>query len=155
MTSNRPSNLPTDPRKALVIMRVIWAAILVGMLVYLGVVLAIKEPPNPQSDLASTFNILFYINCGLLFVGLFVGYTLRNQFYKKHWVGEVVLPQGYFQGNLLLWAIAEGNAFFSLTIVLLAGSFDPYIWPAVGAAASITTNFPTGHIMFPPRENLT
>lgn len=155
MPFNQSSNLPTDPRKALVVMRLLWAAILMGMIVYLVVVLVAKVPHNPQSKSASLHDMLFYINSGMLFVGLFVGYTLRNQFYKKHWEGEVVKPQGYLHGNLLLWAIAEGCGMFSLTIVLISGTFDPYIWPAVGAAASIVINFPTGHIMFPPRENLT
>ncbi len=154
MPNHDDSPFPTDPRKALLTLRILWASILIGLLVFLGVVLVVKAEPSRDADLKSMHDLLFYINCGMLFVGLFVGYTLRNQFYKRHWEGEVVTPQGYTNGNLVLWAIAEGCGFFSLTIVLISGTMTPYIWPAVGAAASIVINFPNGRIMFPSYDSI-
>lgn len=148
-------NSSSDPRKALASARLLWAAMLAGMAIFAVVVAFAKPGPKPQSEQDPAIQTLFYINCGMLFVGLFVGYVLRNQYYKKFWEGEVVKPKGYLQGNLLLWAIAEGFGMLSLCIVLMSGSFYPYGLPAVGAAMSLLLNFPNGQIMFPPRENLT
>lgn len=149
------TTIPTDPRKALVVVRLLWAALLLGQLIFFAVLVLVLLPDEPDIEMKSTAKQLYYISAGLLFVGLFVGYTLRNQAYKQHWEDEVVTPAGYFKGNLILWVITDMIALFALVIVLLAGELFPYLWVAIGAMASIVINFPNGRIMFPPRDELT
>jgi F0F1-type ATP synthase membrane subunit c/vacuolar-type H+-ATPase subunit K len=76
-----------------------------------------------------------------------MAHVLRSQIFKKHWQGNVVTPKGFLTGTILFLALFEGVSLFSLVVVLLSGTFWPYIVPSAVALAVQAANFPTGRVM--------
>lgn len=145
----------SNPKAALLHLRIIWSGLLAGPVVFLFVVLALV---SQQSDAAvqndeDVVRILGYIAIAMLVVLTPIGYFIRNQLYKASWQGNVVKPWGYILGNIILLAMVEAVSFFGLIGTLLAGSFSslPFI-AAVIAMAIQVINFPHGRPMFEQQE---
>ncbi len=141
-----PTSPPDSPQAALFTVRLIWAAMLMGMLV-LAVVLtqSFSHPPTPAA--ATRFA---WTSAGLLLVTTPAGYFIRMQTYKRHWQGEIITPRGYRTGNIILFACLEAPAVASLAAGLLGRSFWPYALPAAIAQVLFALNFPTGRPLHPP-----
>jgi hypothetical protein len=131
---------------------VLWAALFGGVHIFLGVGIFTTASTPPPTLEASILQTLFCVNLGVLLVAVPGGYIARGQIYKRHWEGQVVKPEGYFTGNLLLWAACEGTALFSIVVVLLSHRWWPYIAPGATATLVHIINFPHGRPMFPPEN---
>jgi hypothetical protein len=139
------------PRQALLTTRIVWAAMLAGLLVFLIVVaVMVSQNAGPAAGGGDPIGLtVFYVALAALFVAVPVGYILRSQTYKRHWQDEIVTPSGYFIGNLMLWALLEGVAFLGLVATMLHGDFFPTILPTIAGMALMVINFPTGAPMEP------
>jgi len=133
----------TDPRQTLAGLRLIWAGMLIGQIMFLGVIAFVSVGPGDPELL----QLLQYIGLGFMVVALFAGHVLRNQVYKRHWQGHAVSPQGYATGNILLFALWEGVSLLALVTALLAGAFWPYIIPSAVAGVMFLINWPDGKPM--------
>jgi len=138
-----------DPAAALLTLRILWAAMLGGVVTF-GVVVAFlftKGGYRGTSSSPDLERIFLAIGFGALVIAVPIGYFIRNQSYKRHWQGQAVTPGGYVTGNLILLAMCEGVAFFSLVATLAVGAFGWVTAPGVLAAAGMLVNFPTGRPM--------
>ena len=136
-------------RQQLTAIRLIWGAMILGELIFAGVV--VFRPLLAQPLLGDSFAsvVLLYAVWVALAVALPVGYFARNQIYKAHWREHTVTPTGYFKGNLVLLVLMDAVALFSLVTALLAGSFWPYGGPAILALLVQVLNYPTGKPLRP------
>lgn len=139
----------TNPRAALVSLRILWGAMVMG-LVLLGVVLALTQNTLSQTDgpgqVRATYTVVAY---AMLVLMVPVGYFVRNQVYKSGWREHAVTPQAYFTGNLILFAVFEGLALAGFLLSALVG-FDPVVLiPGAIGFGLLLLNFPTGKPMQP------
>lgn len=134
-------------RRSLFTTRIVWFALLMGQLLFAGVVLFSNSthttPPSGGME------VMTYIVVGMFFLFVPTGYFLRMQIYKRHWQGDVVTHQGYYVGNLILWALCDGVALFGLVVTLVQREWG--LAAVVSAAAMVVQliNFPTGAPMRP------
>jgi len=129
---------------ALLRLRIIWLAMLAGQLAFVGIVYAMIQgdyDPVVTGDLAQS---MFYAVMGVLTLGVVGGYLARMQTYKRCWEGNRVTPEGYFMGNLLLYAIMEGVSIIGMVLVLLTAQLAPHLVPAAAAVLVMAINFPGG-----------
>lgn len=148
------------PSLALRNLRIIWAALLGGQIVFLMVIAVLAAQgtagtgaPGGGGGAASVVVILGFVAAGLLVSGVIIGLFIRNQIYKANWQGDVVTPAGYFQGNLVFLALLEGVAMVGLVAALLAGTLmTPAIIPSVIAMGIQVINFPNGRPMMSPSQ---
>ncbi|HEX7009144.1 MAG TPA: hypothetical protein VF184_04125 [Phycisphaeraceae bacterium] len=143
-----PSSALLTPQQALLILRIIWAAMLAGEGIFLAVIIGLLSASQfvPNDSLHP---LLAYIALGLLAVAVPAGYFARMQTYKANWREHAVAPLGYMRGNIMLLAMLEGAAMFSLVAVLLTGRYVPEAIGAFVAMAVQVVNFPTGKPMRP------
>ncbi len=137
-------------------LRIIWTALLLGPFLLFGILIigmAPAAPAAPATDPA-LISLLHYISIGMAATLLPAGYFIRLQTYKKHWVMNAVTPQGYVTGNLILLAICETIAMFTIIVTHLAGVLMPFILPAVVASMTHLINWPTGGPMEPAEMDL-
>jgi len=76
-----------------------------------------------------------------------LGYFLRMQAYKKHWVGSRIERAGYFTGNLLLLALIEAGALVAVVCAYLAGGVGQELMPLILSLILLALNFPNGRAM--------
>ena len=140
---------PGEQAKALWTVRILWAALLMGQLIFLGVIVVVWETNPSFQPSPDVVKILFPIVIGMLLVGVPIGYVWRGQVYKRYWQDNVVAPQGYVGGNLFLLALCEGISLFGLATTMLNGSLWPTVVPSVIAMAVQVVNWPNGQAMVP------
>jgi len=138
---------PTNDQKingALLRLRIIWMAIVTGQVAFVAIVVAMIRggmQPYVTGELAQS---LFYASMGVLVLGLVGGYIARMQTYKRCWEADRVTPEGFFMGNLLLYAIMEGVSIVGVVVVFLTAQLSPQIVPAAAALLVMVINFPGG-----------
>jgi hypothetical protein len=135
----------TSTRGVLATLRIIWAAMLVGELVFLGVIFFLLRGGNaPPPAQAESTRMLFFISIFFLAGGVVAGFVLRSRLYNPRQADGSVAPGRYVTGNIIFLALCEGPAFFGLVVCMLSGHFLPAVAvPAVGMAIQLL-NFPTG-----------
>jgi hypothetical protein len=147
-----PSTL--DPKQALLLSRVIWAAMLMGVVVFgLFVGLIFRGEPEEQRQPLSpqTGYVFLAIAVATLLIGVPVGLFARGEIFKCGWVGDVITPTAYISGNIVVWALCEGAAFFSLVTYMV--SHQPLLFiPGGLAVALMLLLWPDGKAM-QPRKN--
>jgi len=143
-TSNQDLST-TSTRGALATLRIIWAALLVGELVFLGVIFFLLRGANPPAPgPADVTRMLFFASIVFLAGGVVVGFVLRSRLYNPRQADGSVAPGKYVTGNIIFLALCEGPAFFGLVVCMLSGHFLPAVAvPAVAMAIQLL-NFPTG-----------
>ena len=147
--SSRDFNANEDnPAQPLTTIRIIWGAILMGLIVISSVmvVVTLSESPDeatPALD-ENGLPVVTIAAAALLIAAVPAAYFLRNQIYKKHWSGDAVEPEGYVTGNVLFLALIEGPAVVAAIGIVVHGSVFPQVIPLVIAAGIILANFPTG-----------
>ena len=147
-TSSDLHRVELTPSRALIILRVVWAALLMGQLIFMGVIAALPSlEPDFQAD-PRIGQIVFFASLAMLISAVPVGYFVRGQIYKKHWRDDVVHPMGYVLGNFFLLALCEGVALIGLTAAMLGGHMG-YAAPGFIAMAVQVINFPHGRPMWP------
>ena len=137
-----------DPRKVLITLRIIWAALLLGQLTYLGVSLFVAGSMQQQE--ASSAQVLWYVTIGGLIVLLPTAYMLRLTVYSRGRKDDAITPQAYATGNILFWAMCEGVAMLAITTSMLNRHQGAYLMVAMIAFAVQVVNYPTGKLMHPP-----
>lgn len=146
---HHPPTDPTPANRALTTTRLIWAAMLIGQVMFLFVIVFLWSSNaafGPSPDMAW---LLFQAAVVTLIVAVPVGYVCRQQVYKRNWVGDAIKPQGYLTGNVVLLALCEGVSMLGLVATLLNGSLWPTLAPSVIAMAVQVINFPNGRAMQP------
>ena len=94
----------TDPQRALLTLRVIWAAVLAGQVAFLIVVLALLARETVVAPGFAGIGLFWFLMLAL-FVATPLSYGLRSQMYKRHWVHDRILPRGYLSGNVFLFGV--------------------------------------------------
>jgi hypothetical protein len=137
------SQSPT-PTSSLAALRIIWLALILGPLVFAGVVMKIGAQQGPKS-LPPVF---LYIDVAMLASMVPIAYVVRWIIYRGGRTdGGTVTPSAYGTGNILFWAMCEGSAFFSLVCAMLnGGKGTPFLLAGMALAVQIA-NFPTGRPM--------
>src|SRR5690606_27539302 len=102
----------------------------------------------------SASQVLLGVNSVMLLICVAIGYFARMQLYKRHWHDNVVQPEGYFSGNLMLFALCEGMALLSIVNAMMAQEWYPYLLPGLAAVLVILINFPTGKPLKPHAPDL-
>lgn len=142
-------------RMTLLRIRLVWGALIAGQVMFAVAVIVITQLTGGLNVEREVVTTLFYVTVALGAVMLPAGYVVRMQAYKAGWKADGVAPAQYFAGNLILLAMAEGVALFSLVVALLAGSLVPWALMALAALLVQTLNFPNGQAMFQPMDDLT
>ena len=148
-----PSAKPT-PAQALLTVRILWAAMIAGQLIFAVVALVLIRTPDAAArpELGRT---LSYVGVAAFCVAVPLGLQLRARVYRLGTATEAsqpgpVPPTAYVQGNVLHLALCEGAGFIGLVAVLLGGKIWPAaIVPALALAVQVL-NFPTGRAMRDP-----
>lgn len=141
---------PSDPKAALLNLRIIWAVLLTGVIVFMFVVMVQQAAGRPPQPTAPFITIITGVSWGMLAITIPIGYFVRMQVYKRSWRGDVISPAGYTIGNLFLFGCCESVALFSSIALMLIGSVWPTIMPGLIAMAVMVINFPNGRAMHPP-----
>jgi hypothetical protein len=133
-----------DPKHALWLTRIIWAAMIAGQVIFMVVVPVVWS--RHATDGAAT-NVLFVISMAMLLTLVPFGYFVRMQVYKANWRDKIVTPGGYVTGNLILLAACEGVAMVGLVHAMLSGTLFPAVIPTILALVVQIINFPNGRAM--------
>ncbi len=149
--SNSPLNI--NPDQALKTLRIIWAALLMGILMFAGItafLLATQSPPAQEDQMIriivgviGAMMVLFFIPLGLF---------IRGQFFKRNWVDRIVTPGGYMQGNIVAFAMAEGAGLFNIVAMLIGGWWILHALLLAAVVICFIALFPDGKPMHPPTE---
>ena len=98
-----------NPRQALIVIRIIWAALLMGVLVFAAVVLFVVPPPASAPDplIART---LLYVAVAMLCVLVPVGWLIRGFIWRAGRTEDGTVSVGaYNTGNIIQLAMCEGS----------------------------------------------
>ena len=146
--SDSPSPMPTDPKKALMTIRIIWGALINGLVV-LTVVITVVNASGPVTEDAQIGGMVAGAAGLLLLLGAPIGLFLRGQAFKRHWKNDAVTPEGYSQGCLMAWAPIEAASTVGLVAVLLGGSLWPFGLPTAAGIGLLLALWPNGKAMQP------
>ena len=134
------------PAVALRVIRIIWAALLMGVLSFFVVVYFVG--PNRRPMDAKVLELLLYLAIGMLVVMVSIGFFVRAMTYRNHRdENGAVSPGAYNSGNIIFFACCEGPAFLGLTSWMISGARGPHVMVAVVAVAILLISFPTGRPM--------
>jgi len=150
MTGDNTNPTQDNRQQALQVVRVIWAALLMGQIGFLCAIVVLWNANVSLPTLSDdVLRLLLIVDFGLPIFVVPVGYFLRSQTYKKHWQGPAVTLRGYLMGNLVLLALCEAVAIFGLVVTLMMKTLWPAVIPSVLAMAVQIINFPNGQAMQP------
>lgn len=140
VTSKR-FNAEADPAKSLMVLRIIWAALLMGQVLFLGVVLMLRSQGSASPSDAGMLKLLFFVEIAL------AALTIPVAFFVRRMVMGLARPipmQKYFTGTIIFLAMLEGVSLFGLVVLLLGAPLQTgLIVPAVAMVLQVIS-FPTG-----------
>jgi hypothetical protein len=142
------------PHAVLRTAKIIWSALVAGVLVFGGVVafLTIRPrsvPPHVGDDLSM---YLFYVSLGFSILAVPMAIFARGQIFKAGWAGDIVRPMAYFQGSIVAWAMCDGAALAGLVVCLVSQSMWPYAISTAIGLGGLLLLWPNGRAMFPRRD---
>lgn len=127
----------------LMTLRIIWAALLMGELMFLGIVLTVGRG-NPDLN-PDSHRIFLYVAVVMLATLVPLAFVVRSLIYRKGRREDGTVDAGaYATGNIIFWAMCEGVAFMGLTSAFLNQGGGPTLWVAALAMAVQAASFPTG-----------
>ncbi|MEM6757442.1 MAG: hypothetical protein AAF586_09765 [Planctomycetota bacterium] len=136
------------PEQALTTARIVWAALLLGVLTVTGIMIAmtLQSPPQP------TGIDWFFIGlpAALLVMAAGIGHVVRQQVYKAGWVNHVVNPKAYVTGLIIYLAALEGVCVIAAIFMVIGAPMIPSLLIIGVGLALMAINFPNGKPMFPP-----
>jgi hypothetical protein len=133
---------PQNPKQALMVVRIIWAAMLIGQIVFLGVILAIRQN---SAEKPQTPPILGYISVVMALAAVPTAFILRKAAYGRP-DQQGLIPVGkYSTGNILFLAMLEGTALLGLVAFFLGNTIG--IVASAGLMAVQLANFPCGGLI--------
>ena len=140
MTEQPPSPSPAAQLRTL---RIIWAALLIGPVIFLVVATTVGAEREPRDQ-----TILFYVAAAMLVVITPVAHVLRSQVYARGRQPDGTVAAGaYATANIIFWAMFEGVSTFSIVGAMLNGGRGPHLYVTAVALAMHIVNFPTGRPM--------
>jgi hypothetical protein len=122
----RPVNASNlSPAKVLLTMRIMWAALLIGPILFMAVIIFMilpnaKRPIHPQP-------ILNWVSFALPAMMIPVAFVIRRLIFSRARTEAGIPPAAYSTGNIVLWASCEGCAFLALVVAMLNAS----LWPTI------------------------
>jgi len=139
-------NPAVTPQQSLRTLRIIWAALLTGQVVFLVIVMwLIRQPAQRATITPELRRTLFIIAAASLVMAVPIGYFIRRKSYDKgRGPDGAVAPPGYATGNIVLYALCEGVSLFAIVGILLSRQVTPFIYITLLAVAVQAVNFPTG-----------
>jgi len=147
-----PQTPQGTPQGHLVTIRIIWAALLMGQLLFFLVIAFVLWPQGRKSGDPQFLRLLFFAECAMLLTAVPIGFVLRSQtFHKGRDESGNVRPAAYVTGNIILWATCEGASFFGLVGALLNNGPWPHLIITIIAVTVQLMTFPTGA---PMRESI-
>ncbi len=152
MTEQQPSpSQQPSPAAQLRVLRIIWAALLMGEVMFLIVATTVAASREPQREMTQ---LLFYLALGMLVVLAPVAYVIRLSTYARGRQPDGTIAGGaYATGNILFWAMFEGVGMFAIVGALLNGGRGPHLYVVAVALAIQVVNFPTGRPMRGNRDD--
>jgi hypothetical protein len=145
-----PETNDSEQQTRLTVLRIIWFALLMGQLMFFGVIVFVfwNQPPAGAPPRDERFlQTLFYIGVAMLVTTLPVGWMLRANVFRlgRQRAGTSGVPApAYVTGNILFWAMCEGASFFGLVGAMLNGGPWPHLVVSIIAMAAQALTFPTG-----------
>ncbi len=150
---------PQTPDSALRLLRVIWAAMLLGIMALAGLAMTYAGGQAGDASTSTAADAPSYdisrIRIGLLIgmvVAVALAHVIRLQIYKRNWRDFAILPRGYFVGNLIMFVLLEAFVLVNLVMMLVTHQAAPLALPAAITLIVFVINFPTGSVMFPDRR---
>lgn len=133
---------PGNKRQVLLMNRIIWGALMLGELMFMGIALGLGGSRQSNERGAT---ILFYVGVAFAASAIPAAFFIRSLIFRAGTdpAGNV-LPGRYTTGNIICWAMCEGVAFLALVTCMIGGKAMPYLIPAVVAMAAQAITFPTG-----------
>jgi hypothetical protein len=132
--------------------RIIWFAMLMGELMFLGVVafaiLPNHGPPQPQP-------ILVWSNVFMLIAIVPATFIIRATLFRKAAINGQVPAGPFVTGNIIFWAGCEGVCFFAIVVGVVTGSLWPTILVAAVALALQAITFPVADRLYLPPDDQT
>lgn len=134
-----------SPQHHLTSLRIIWAAMLAGQVMFLVIVLWLIGQSDASMTDPQVGQMIFVIALVTLVAGVPVAYLLRMRIYGGGQQPDgTVSPQAYTTGNIILLALCEGPSLLAVVGMLLARQVSPFILVTILAIAVQAVNFPTG-----------
>lgn len=123
-----PTLQPPSIRQRLLVLRIIWAALMLGQLITMVLLLVLMQSrhtlyiaPNP---------VLTNISFAFAVIGPAIAFMLRSAMFRRgQKAGRIDMP-AYRLGNIVFWAWLEGCTFLALITMYLNQS----LWPTLGFA---------------------
>jgi hypothetical protein len=134
------------PAQRLVALRIIWAALLAGQIMFLAIALVIGRSMHPLDP--QTSQLYLYVAVAMLAVLVPTAYALRAAIYRKA-RGDDGMVDGaaYVTANILFFAMCEGVGIAAIAFALLNQGRGAVLFVAAIAIAVQVVNFPTGAVM--------
>lgn len=125
------------PRQVMLQARVIWAAMLIGQVVF-GVVVYVMSQQAPRRA-AVNAQVLLYAAIAIVATMMPVVVVLRARLLKD---GEAISPAAYVKANILSLAICEGQTFALLVMCMVSGQMMPMLALAAVPGLAFVAMFP-------------
>jgi hypothetical protein len=110
-------------------LRIIWGAMLMGQLMFLGVIFAVFHPAwtAPPASGNQPPDMLFYCSVGLLVMCVIGAFAIRAVVFNANRDEQgLIKPQGYVTGTIIYMPMLEGAAFFGLVRHPAQGALAPH-----------------------------
>ena len=146
----RISVMPDSQRGAgnpLLTARIIWAALLLGELGFLLVILLVvwrQRPGAAPLRIGDNALLLFYGACAMLCVCAVAGFFVRAMIFQQARDEDGIRAGAYLSGTIVFLAMLEGAAFFGLVNLMLSRTAWPHILPPAIAMLIQLLSFPSG-----------
>ena len=143
------TNIP--PGKTLLVARIIWFALMMGELLFLGVttfvILPNHGPAKPQPQ-----TILVWSSIFMAVAIIPVTFLIRSAMFRRSAVNGAVPAGPFVTGNIIFWAGCEGVCFFATVVATVNGSLWPTIVVAVIALSLQALTFPVAERLYVPPD---
>jgi len=136
----------TNPTQALLKSRIIWGALLLGEVIFLGVILFMRGQEGFRTGPNEMTWLLVYIAFGLAIIMIPIGSLMRRIILRRP-AGQPAQPQAYLTATIVFNALCEATALFGLVATLLHHDLFPAIIPTAIAMYVQLRNWPRGYEM--------
>ncbi len=121
---------------------ILWAALLMGPLMFFVVVLYLRKGGQFTAPLDAPPGLYLAIVWGLTVLSAVTGFAVRSVMFRPRLRGDSIPPETWLRGYVIGWAFCEGAALFGVTLIFLTGELTPYVYPAAIAFALQVLQFP-------------
>jgi F0F1-type ATP synthase membrane subunit c/vacuolar-type H+-ATPase subunit K len=111
----------------LMTLRIIWFALLLGPLAFLGMVIFVVLPGRAGTNMVHPQPQLVLVNGIMLVTMIPIGYVIRRFVFRAGRVDWGIAPAAFARGNIIFWAMCEGVAFSGLVFATINRS----LWPTI------------------------